>query len=928
MYLNARVLKIGLLNLACLVMASACGMNLSPEEYVAKAKELMAKGDMKAASIELTNAIQENPNLVEGRWLLAQAALEAGDGAKAEKEAIKAKELGQPITDIQPLLAKALLLQGNLDGVLKQTETIQGHPTAKEKASILGVRGQALVAGGKADQAIKVLDQALQSEPNSLEAMIGMTALHGYQRQFEEARKYAALAQKAHPNSPDVWSGQGDLEMVRGDVAKAEEAFGKAITLRRYVGLDYAKRALMRIQLKRYDEAAGDLEQLAKQGYGQQPYVAYVTGLLHFMRGNFPQAKQAFEASYAANPNFQPTRLYLAATYNQLGEQENALKHAEWLLGQSPRSPSVKSLLGAIRISRGEFVPAKKLLHEALASTPNDLQVLRMLAGVAQMEGNTAQALEYAGRIAELAPDSEEAQAGLLVARMFAGQSLDSPLPTNAKAKVDPYTVEFLRAYQAMRDKQPAKAIELAGKLQARHPDRVEPLNLMAAAYLMLGQGDKARQLLEKALKIKPNEPSASRNLAKLEAHSGNDKRARDLLLPLVKAYPGDDEAVLLLAALETRLGNQGAVAPMLEQAIQHNPNALGVRTMLAATYLHAGKLQQVLSLTDKLSEAQLKRQPTLLELRGKALMRAGDALPASKTFEQWTKLAPGSAAAQFYLGDSLARTGQGQAARKALEQSLKLGPRYLPARVGEIKLLVQLNRLDAARKALTKLRQDFGERPEVLGIEGWFALGTGDFANAERALAAALARNPDSELAILLARARWGQKKHDVSLAGMRDWLKSHPDDLPMLLHLAGAYLSLNRNEEARQAYAQVVAKYPNHVPALNNLAWLGQDKDLNQSIQHARHALTLAPNDPYVKDTLGMLTWKRGDTKEAQEFLTEAARLAPKDPQIQLHLGQLLAKQGRNAEARKALQTLITNAANAPQAKEAKALLDTLGR
>jgi putative PEP-CTERM system TPR-repeat lipoprotein len=491
----------------------------------------------------------------------------------------------------------------------------------------------------------------------------------------------------------------------------------------------------------------------------------------------------------------------------------------------------------------------------------------------------------------------------------------------------DAYTVEFLLATDALRNKQPAKALELAKKLQSRYPDKVDPINLGAAAYLVMGQWDKAKPALEKALKLNPNDPSATSNLAKIEAAKGNLKRARELLLSLVKAQPGDEDAVLLLADIETRLGNAAASTPLLQQFIQLNPKALAARARLALEHLRTGKFQKVTELTQGLSDDQFKQHPSLLESRGKAMMQMGDVISARKTFEQWAKLAPGSATAHYYFGDSLARTGNTSAARQELEKALKLNPRYLPARIGEIKMLVQTKQFDAAKKALAKLKQDFGDRAEVLGLEGWFALGIGNYPEAEKALSAVLIKNPDTELAVLLVRAQWGQKKYDAAFTGMHDWLKSQPSDLSMLLHMAGAYLSLNRNEDARATYAQVVKHYPDHVAALNNLAWLGQDKDLNQSIKHALHAQTVAPRDPYVKDTLGMLMLKRGDTSGALALLREAAELAPSNGQFQLHLAQLLVKQQRKPEAHKVLLAFLNKAPQAPQAKEAKSLLDSLG-
>ncbi len=921
------VRNLALSSLLALALASSlagCGRNLTPEEHIAKAKEQIGKGELRAASIELSNAVEKNPKSVEGRWLRAKVALDMGDGATAEKEARKSVELGHPRSEAQPLLAKALMVQGDPDKVLKETEKILDLPTAKNKATILALRGQAFILKNQQDLAKTTLAQALEVDPESTDALIGMIALHGVKHEFDEARQWVGKALKVAPNLADAWSALGDIELAQGQQDKAVEAFGNAIKHRPIATLDNAKRALLLVQSNKIPEAEKDIEALKKQGLGKHPYVSYVVGRMLYSQRKYAQAAEAFEVSRTGDPNDRMNRLYLSAAYHLVGQREKALSLAKGLNADAPSSLTAKRLLAGIQISRTEYDAAKETLNLALTASPKDANVLNMLTTIALMEGEKAKAMEYATRLVNQEPNSEQAKNQLMLARLLAGQA---PVAGQGSAAGDAYTAEFLTAADAFRNKQPLKALELAKKLHARYPDKVDPINLMAACYLMAGQADKARPELEKALKLKPGDPTATHNLAKLEAFKGNAKRARELLQPFVKSQPGDEEAVLLLADVEARLGNAAAGTPLLEQALQKNPDALAIRAKLALDNLRGGKQQKVMELTQGLSEAQFKRQPILLELRGKALMQTGDVISARKTFEQWAKLAPASAPAHFYYSDSLARTGNTAVARKELEQALKLAPRYLPARVGEVKMLVQAKQLAAARKALPKLRQEFGERAEVLGLEGWFALGTGDFAGAEKNLNAALRKAPDTELAILLARAQLAQKKTDAALAGMADWLKGHPGDLAMLMHQAGTYLGLKRNEEARAAYARIVERYPNHVPALNNLAWLVQDKDLNQAIKHAQQAQSLAPGDPYVKDTLGMLLLKRGDEKGAVTLLREAADLAPAEPSIQLHFGQLLAKQSRRAEAVKVLQSLVKSSPDSAEAKEAKTLLASLG-
>ncbi len=908
-----------------LAASIGCDRNLTPEESIAKAKGLIDKGELRPALIELSNAVQGDPASKEGRWLLGKVAVDLGDGAKAEKEIRKALELGQTRQSVQPFLVKSILLQGDIERVVKETASIPEDMTSTNKAMVLGLRAHALILQGKLELARAVLENVLRIEPNSIEGLVGMVALEGLKGDFEAANRWIDTAIKARPDTSEVWSAQGDLALAQGNMVKAREAFGKAIKLQKYPTLDVAKHALLLVQTKEFQAAEKSLESLKKEGLGKHPYVSYVAGQNAFMQKKYSQAAEAFEASQAVDPNNRLNNLYLAVTYHLMGQQEKAHALAKRLNAEAPRSATVKQLLSDIQIGRSEYDAAKTTLLGVLETSPQNANALDMLASVALMQGDTAKGLEYSSRLVSISPDSSEAQAKLLRAKLIAGQDLQ--LRTDKTAGGDVFNTELLLTLEMLRNKQPARALENASKLRDQYPGKPDPLNLMAAAYLMMGQLDKARNELESSLKLKPDDPSVIRNLARVVIFKNDMKRAQSLLVPLVKANPGDEEAVLLLVAVEGRLGNVAAAIPLLEQTVQQSPGALGARNMLAAEYLRAGKTQNVITITQGLSDAQYQRQPSLLELRGKALVLSGDAISSRKVFQQWAKLAPESAAAHFYYGDSLARNGEIAAARTELDRAVRLNPHYLPARIGEIKMLVQDKQLPKARSALEKLRKEFGEHAEVLAIEGWFALGTSNFSEAEKKLGSALKMRPDTDTAVLYSRALWGQQKQGQALKTMQDWLNKRPDDLAMRLHMAGAYLSLKRNEDARAMYAKVVESYPDHVPALNNLAWLGQDKDLSLSIKHAQHALSIAPKDPYVKDTLGMLMLKRGDLTAAHNLMQEAVALMPKAPQFQLHLAQILIKQQRHIQAGKLLNELIVKAPASPEAKEARTLLDSVG-
>ncbi|MCG5502254.1 tetratricopeptide repeat protein, partial [Ectothiorhodospira lacustris] len=143
------------------------------------------------------------------------------------------------------------------------------------------------------------------------------------------------------------------------------------------------------------------------------------------------------------------------------------------------------------------------------------------------------------------------------------------------------------------------------------------------------------------------------------------------------------------------------------------------------------------------------------------------------------------------------------------------------------------------------------------------------------------------------------------------------------VLLHLAGAYLALNDENEALLAYRQVIKIQPNHVPALNNVAWLSRDHNIGDAITYAERAFALSPNDPYVLDTLGMLKLKQGNIDEAYQLIRNAADMS-NDARIHLHLADILYRQGNQPEALQLVKDLAESLPGTEEGDQAKSMFE----
>ena len=145
---------------------------MTPESsgYGDEAHAYLKKGDLNAAAIQLKNAIRADENNVDARFDLANIYLARRDGASAETELRTALAHGISRERVQVPPAQALILQNKAEALLKDTDPgiINGH----DAAVLYGVRAQANLVLGHADQAEQEAGKALAIEPKSGSALL------------------------------------------------------------------------------------------------------------------------------------------------------------------------------------------------------------------------------------------------------------------------------------------------------------------------------------------------------------------------------------------------------------------------------------------------------------------------------------------------------------------------------------------------------------------------------------------------------------------------------------------------------------------------------------------------------------------------------------------------------------------------------------
>jgi len=138
--------------------------------------------------------------------------------------------------------------------------------------------------------------------------------------------------------------------------------------------------------------------------------------------------------------------------------------------------------------------------------------------------------------------------------------------------------------------------------------------------------------------------------------------------------------------------------------------------------------------------------------------------------------------------------------------------------------------------------------------------------------------------------------------------------DDLDLTYEQAMMAEKLNRVEEMEKLLRVVISKDPSHFNAYNALGFSLADRNirLKEAKELIVKALTLAPGDPFITDSLGWVEFRLGNTTQALALLEKAFKDRA-DAEIAAHLGEVLWQLKRESEAiaiwRQGLEIAPTN-------------------
>jgi len=131
---------------------------------------------------------------------------------------------------------------------------------------------------------------------------------------------------------------------------------------------------------------------------------------------------------------------------------------------------------------------------------------------------------------------------------------------------------------------------------------------------------------------------------------------------------------------------------------------------------------------------------------------------------------------------------------------------------------------------------------------------------------------------------------------------VRRFPDDGELLYDQAMMAEKANRPVEMEALLRRLMAARPDHQHAYNALGYYLADRGerLQEAKQLIEKAVSLAPDDAYIQDSLGWVEFRLGNTDKSLAILRAAYAKRP-DAEIAAHLGEVLWVSGQRDQALK---------------------------
>lgn len=469
----------------------------------------------------------------------------------------------------------------------------------------------------------------------------------------------------------------------------------------------------------------------------------------------------------------------------------------------------------------------------------------------------------------------------------------------------------------AALNRRPELMLETARLWSEREPESTDALNALSGIQMLLGRYEDAQPIMVRYLAALPPEqrakallqlpqrfppqadaqrarkfvdavtapylstPEALLARAQMAQRAGDDATALQEIQRVRRLQPDSEAALLLNAQIYAQKSPEAAITLFAEFLAQH-PKATTIRALYAQQLLNVGRLPEARAEVERLLAQQDVAPEPLFAAAAVAVQAQSPELAVQALNRLLLVDAIDTSLIQYNLGLTFEaqadldreQPGKASAATAAETEAImhymqvRRGDYLVPARLRAASLMARRDNLSGARALLQSTpAPDAVARTELVVGEATLVSESGDKKAALQLLERAVSKNPDN---VTL--------RYELGMTAER----------------------LGRMDLFERSMRTVMRQDPKFAQAYNALGFTYAER--NERLKEARtlieKALSLAPNDPFILDSMGWLCYREKKLEAALDYLNRAATLRA-DPEIVAHQIAVLQAMGRHDDA-----------------------------
>ena len=455
----------------------------------------------------------------------------------------------------------------------------------------------------------------------------------------------------------------------------------------------------------------------------------------------------------------------------------------------------------------------------------------------------------------------------------------------------------------------------------------------LAELYIKKKRVDDAISQIQKVIELEPDVHQHRLGLAAIYWQSGREPQAKDVLKSFVQAELKKEDRWIEAAQFYISRNKPGDGEEQLKEGIRQNEKSFKIRFALSGLYFGTKRPEQGLAMLQEcLGLERNAANPDILQTKVSLAdfhLSRQELDKAKKYADEVIKESPKSVDANYIEGVIHLRQQEGLQAVSSFRTVINERQEFIPGYVGLADSHLLNREYNLAFDTLQKALKIAPDSREAIRAMARVHASQKDFKNAEAQYRKLLAANPGDlevradlgDLLLFTGDARRAEGEY-------LDVTRRAPDLPEGHVKLSALYGRQRKWDKAINELEQAVRIRPDLWTTTNDLAYLlteygGGKKDLDRALALAEKAKALSPDNPNIFDTLGWINYRKGDVRQAAEWLAKAEAGSSGNPVVNYHLGMVYSRLGNAEKAKQYLQTALASKTTFPGRDEAQKTL-----